>query len=1142
MRNLAIALAAALAGLQLLRGPFDLPSGPAASEQGAQPDRERAWRANNLGVALLEQFDYEGAARSFREALQLAPDLPPARLNLAIALFYGGHTEDAAVEARAAAARMPDTPSAHFVLGLAEKAQDHVDEATAAFGRVLQLDPADAATKVHLGQIHLQQRRYQDALQLFQAARSAEPYNVTAAYNAALALTRAGRSEEGRQAMQRFEALRDSAYGVTYAQAYLAQGRYGEATTSTGAEPDMVNPAPPVVTFTRATAEFLPASVRPAAPASTGTAGGATLFDVDDDGDLDLFEIGRTGARFLRNSGRRFTDDTARAGLSGLREGPGLGAIAGDYDNDGKPDLFLLRDDGPRLIHQKADGTFEDVSRAAGLPASPTAASAAAFADVDHDGDLDIVAAGAATQLLRNNGNATFADITAAAGLGPEGPPRRGYAIVAADFDNRRDIDILIAGNGLTPALFRNMRDGSFRDAAAELGVPAGTDYAAVTAADVNKDGYTDLFLGKRTDAGMFVLSDGQGKFRTAPAPAASRAESAAQFVDYDNDGLLDLLTLSPQSIQLFRNIGGGRWTDASDASGLVKVAPGAAESFQGMALGDLDTDGDMDIVIRGATGDLNVWRNDGGNRNASLRVRLAARVSNRSGIGSKIELRAGSLRQILETSAASPPVGPADVLFGLGPRTTADAVRVLWPSGILQAETSFPGPAPAAGRAHTLKVEELDRKPSSCPYLFTWNGTRFEFVTDFMGGGEMGGWAGPAAWNQPDPDEYVRLPGDKLQPRDGRYELRITNELEEALFVDHLQLVAVDHPAGVEVFPNEGLKQPPRPSFKLTAARSARPPVRAADEHGHDVLARIASQDRLYPDDFDLLPIRGYAAPHELILDLGPVSDRAVLLMTGWTDYAFSSDNVAASQRGTGMTPPSLQVKDATGAWRTVIDEIGFPVGRPQTVVVNLDGKFLSAAREVRILTNMRIYWDQILVTASDGAVRPRMTRLDPVMADLRWRGVSAEDSPDGREPFGYDYQRVSTAVPWKVMAGRYTREGDVRPLLRATDDMFVVSRPGDEIALSFDAQSVPELAAGWRRTFLLYAYGYSKEMNLRSASPDTVAPLPFRKMTRYPYAADEHYPRTKVHRDYLDRYNTRIVSRAIPPMVSPDPRGGTR
>ena len=135
-------------------------------------------------------------------------------------------------------------------------------------------------------------------------------------------------------------------------------------------------------------------------------------------------------------------------------------------------------------------------------------------------------------------------------------------------------------------------------------------------------------------------------------------------------------------------------------------------------------------------------------------------------------------------------------------------------------------------------------------------------------------------------------------------------------------------------------------------------------------------------------------------------------------------------------------------------------------------------------------------------------MTRLDPAVADLRWRGFSAETTPDGREPFGYDYQRVSTAVPWKVMVGRYTREGDVRPLLRATDDMFVVSRPGDEIALAFDARALPPLPAGWTRTFLLYVHGYSKEMNPRSASPDTVAPLPFRGMTSYPYPAGRALP----------------------------------
>jgi subtilisin family serine protease len=130
--------------------------------------------------------------------------------------------------------------------------------------------------------------------------------------------------------------------------------------------------------------------------------------------------------------------------------------------------------------------------------------------------------------------------------------------------------------------------------------------------------------------------------------------------------------------------------------------------------------------------------------------------------------------------------------------------------------------------------MTELDRKPSSCPYLFTWNGTRFEFVTDFLGGGEIGDWVAPSAWNHPDPDEYVRIRGDQLAPRDGRYELRVTNELEEAMFLDRVQLLVIDHPRPVEVFPNEGLRDPPRPAFRIHATRGAHPPLRATDDHGH--------------------------------------------------------------------------------------------------------------------------------------------------------------------------------------------------------------------------------------------------------------------------------------------------------------------
>jgi len=591
----------------------------------------------------------------------------------------------------------------------------------------------------------------------------------------------------------------------------------------------------------------------------------------------------------------------------------------------------------------------------------------------------------------------------------------------------------------------------------------------------------------------------------------------------------------------------------------------------------------------------VHLLRNDGGNRNHSVAVNLHGRISNKSAIEAKVEMRAGSLWQKLEAYSASPAPAPADLIFGLGKREQPDAVRVLWPAGIVQAEIEFP-----AGARGSLKlnITELDRKPSSCPYLYAWNGERFQFVTDFMGGGEMGyleepgrynkpvsepgaiatGLKQPARYNRPDPDEYVRITANQLKEKNGRYELRVTNELEEAMFVDRLQLLAVAHPAGTELYPNEGMSDPPK-RFKLFVTHDARPPLSATDDKGNDVLDLISRMDRRWPDAFKLDRIRGYAEEHTLTMKLpdagsagvppakarrslaeenkkaaterqslsahqgGRAADtqrtvgtgsRTILLLTGWTDYAWSSDNVAASQAGKSMKPPALQVKDENGKWRTVIEDIGIPVGRPQTVTVDLTGKFLSASHEVRIITNMRIYWDQILVDTAAGKSNMQLARLDPVRADLNWRGFSAEVTPDGREPFGYDYERVALTSPWKVMTGRYTREGDVRELLLTSDDMFAICRPGDEISLSFDASALPTLPKGWIRTFLLYADGFSKEMDINSASPDQLAPLPFHAMTRYPYSWPERYPLTEARQQYIEKYNTRLVNSPVPSIGS--------
>ena len=1151
---------------------------PSAFQPGGTANaRERAYRENNIGVARLEQFDYRAAASEFRRALDIDPRLGAERLNLAIALLYDTQTDEAEREARAAVEAMPNAPQPPYVRGLIARLAGRDDDAAGEFRRVVSLDPRDAGARIQLGQLLINQRRYDDAAEMLAEALRLEPFNATAAYGVATALTRAGRADDGQAAMARFERLRDNPASITYSSAYLGQGRYAEAIVSTGLEPELIDRSTPSVTFAEATAAIAGSldlgATQPAGRVAFGdrvdvggglaaaldriaasSANGLTLADIDGDGELDLLLASGSTIVVRRHRGTRF-EAGASADIRIAGTTP-IAVVAGDYDNDGRADLFVPGRPAHRLFHQSADGTFQDVTAAAGLPAATALARTAAFVDVDHDGDLDLFLGGlagfgapageplfpqgfaaASNQLLRNAGNGRFVDATAESRL--VGAGGHAFAIVPTDYDNHRDVDLLVVNHGGRPALLANARDGTFRDESVVAGLPGPDTYSAVAAGDVNKDGAVDFFFGRAGTAGLFAMSAGSGRFAVSDAPAATSDALAAHFLDYDNDGILDLLALTPGGPRLWRNVGDA-WIDVTRTA-LPAALVSADDRAEALATGDVDGDGDVDAVVRTAGGRVRVWRNDGGNRRPSLRVRLRARVSNRTAAGSKVELRAGSLLQRVETSSSAPAAGPSDVVFGLGARDRADVVRVLWPAGILQAETNLPPPGPRTSAA-TMSVAELDRKPSSCPYLYTWNGTRFEFVTDFMGGGEMGSWAGPGAQSVPDPDEYVRIGPTQLRERAGRYDLRVTNELEEAMYVDRIQLVAVAHPAGVDVYPNEGLKSlEARRPFTLYTAGAPRPPLAAFDEHGHDVLDRIARVDRRYVDDFALEPVRGYAREHAvtLTLDAGGAA-RMLLLLTGWTDYAFSSDNVAAHQAGLPSLPPSIQVRDAAGEWRTIVAEAGMPVGRPQTIVVDLsdvlgDGESKAGAStiDVRIVTTLRVYWDQILIDTSAPAAATT-ARLDPLSATLRWRGYSAETTPDGREPIGFDYDRVSPQAPWKTMPGRYTRFGDVAPLLSSSDDRFVVSAPGDEIALSFDAASLAPLPRGWTRTLMLYADGFSKEMNLHSASPDRLDPLPFHGMSRYPYPPTERYPATPAHDRYRATYNTRVVGGPIPTLVA--------
>ncbi len=938
-------------------------------------------------------------------------------------------------------------------------------------------------------------------------------------------LLRIDAREEGQQLMTRFQALRQSGAATTIGQNYLEQGRYAEAIVSTGAENELVDKSPPRVTFEESNIGL----------SDLAQTGASTLFDFDNDGDLDFVAFNEKSSQMelFRNEGGKFSKvEKAVGDLSKPLKTKVSGIISGDFDSDNFSDLLVFGTGQTKLFRGNGTGGFADVTEASRIPVNLKGSITGAFVDADHDGDLDIFLGGfgessTPNQLLRNNGDGTFLDVSETAKLDL---PSKAVAVVPTDFDNRRDVDLLVANRTGKPNLFRNLRDGSFKDVADEVGLNRFGNWTCAAAGDFNKDSFTDFFFGRSDGPGVFATSNGRGSFVLKDAPTGTENAASAQILDYDNDGLLDLVTVNNKGLAITRNLGDD-WAKSDSSVFKTKQSISKTNAAQILSA-DLDGDGDIDLLFVDKGG-VHFLQNVGGNSNNSEVVRLQGRVSNRTGIGAKIDLRAGSLTQKLESYSASPMPAPSDIHFGLGKREKPDAIRVIWSSGVVQAEVDFPEKTKSFA---AVKIEELDRKPSSCPYLYAWNGKEFEFITDFLGGGEMGNWKSPGDYHFPDSDEFVRITSDQLKPKDGKYELRITNELEEVLFLDKLKLVAVEHDENTEVYPNEGLGIPTTGKQILYGTRNEHPPISATNSLGQDVLPKIVNIDRRFYADFDSLDIRGYAKTHYLTLDLDDkqgFDGRTLLLLTGWTDYAFSSDNLAASQSGKSQFLPQLQVRNKAGEWETVIDSIGISIGRPQTIVVDLTGKFLTNSREVRIVTNFKTYWDKIAVDTSK-EFQTKSFELNPSVAKLTERGFSVESSIN--DMIVPSYKKVVDDGRWKYFSGKFTRLGDVIPLLDQIDDIFVVSKTGDELVLTFDA--MPDLPKGKKYTFLLYADGYSKEMDINSGSPDAVFPMPFKGMSKYPYGADERYPMTEERRLLYEAYSTRTVKGVFPRIEASIPR----
>lgn len=860
-----------------------------------------------------------------------------------------------------------------------------------------------------------------------------------------------------------------------------------------------------------------------------------TACDYDGDGDIDLYagcfdpQSQSYKHYLLRNEWGVFKDGSEEAGI--LHQGMELSAKFADYNNDGFLDLYIVKEGSNILYKNTGEGTFIDVSDKAKV-GDISEGSSSLFFDFDHDGDLDLFVTRPNSNLLyRNNSDDTFIEHAEKSNL--SGGSVLSIDAGFGDFDEDGDIDLFVINNNNSNTLYSNQRQGIFKDVTEGSGLKSEEGSSAVTVGDYNNDGFLDLFV-TSLKAGNCRLfrNQGNGSFEVdhtskelVQTLKSVRAYDAS-FLDFDNDGFLDLLVVGESNTEggngvfLYHNDGTGKfWV-------VLNILPEDLTSGRDILTFDYNDDGDTDVAITGMNGGVRLLRNDGGNNNHFVKMKLIGRrvgsaKNNYYGIGAKVEIRSGDLYQ-------SKVVTEPNIHFGLGPRAKADVIRILWTNGVPQ-NIFFPG-------TDRDLVEEQMLK-GSCPFLYTWNGEKYEFVKDIMWRSALGmplgimGEQEATKYACSDASvDYIKIPGEFLKLKKGKYSIQVTDELWETIYFDKIELIVLDHPDSIDLFVDERFTPPGNPGYKVYQVREKHIPVSAINKNDANLLPFIAEKDDKYVSHFKQGKYQGVTEMTDLILNLGEIdlSEDIYLYLNGWIFPSDASINASISQSDeVKIISPYIQAINKKGEWETIIDNISFPMGKDKTIVVELSGKIPASDSRIRICTNMEIYWDHIFYTNYSPSAPIRSSKLNPCSADLHYRGFSREYRKGGRYgPHWFDYNDVNTDQKWRDLLGNYTRYGDVLPLLTKADDKYIIQNAGDEITIKFSAENLPELPKGWKRDFLIHSVGWVKDGDLNTATGNTVLPLPFHGMSRYPYGSEESYPSDPECLEYMKTYNTRKVT----------------
>lgn len=712
--------------------------------------------------------------------------------------------------------------------------------------------------------------------------------------------------------------------------------------------------------------------------------------------------------------------------------------------------------------------------------------------DWDADGDLDLaILANSKIQLWQNNGNRTFVSLDAWSTLLPDSATAT--SLVACDYDRDLDLDLLIScQEEKTFGVLENLLHSQFRWRALEGTWEQLGQASDLAVAELDGNASWDWCI--MTPRGLQSLltrtpAIGQVDATNVQSVDLKSANQQVAIADLNNDSWNDAVVWGAGGVTTIAGAGKGLFGSSSQGSSTILQD----QKIHSVSIADSARNGQLALLIATDQGMKQYVANQA-KPAGYMEVRLkgiddvngGGRI-NQYATGSVLELRAGE--RYMAHVVRNPMTH-----FGLGSVEKGNTLRVIFSNGLTQSVIDPPV---------NSMIEEKQAPKGSCPFLYGWDGEKFVMITDLLWNAPLGL---QIARGKVLPDrrwEYILLPAEKMQPKDGNYELRITEELWEAAYFDEVRLIAVDHPADTEVFTNEKVGPPDIASPKIFTATNKRHPKKAIDSAGRDWTEAVSKRDAVYARGFTQSYCQGLVNKHFVELDFGkiPSHQSMQLILTGWLYPTDTSLNIGLDQNPDlgPPQPPSLLIADSNGEFQTLKPFMGFPGGKPKSIVIDITNAISEGDLKLRIETSAQLHWDEAFVVIDQKEVPLQEQPLPISSAELQYRGYSTLLPRAADQPHWYDYNQMSGTSGWPIMDGYFTRYGDVREILSADDDRMVVMGSGDEMRLVFPMPEKP-LPDGWKRDFVLYSVGWDKDADLNTLEGQSSLPLPFKSMEAYP------------------------------------------